>query len=144
QSWKYVNLHINRDQDHPQLDAAPDITIILWKLWKSLGLPRLETVSPSAISTRGWPVKLTWELGCNVTYWGINISTTACVADFQLNLLDFKCIRQLGHMDLSINVICYCVHSDASTTSFTAEMMGQCFPRHFKKVLIYVITLRRY
>ncbi|KAM3187957.1 hypothetical protein ACTXT7_001279 [Hymenolepis weldensis] len=73
-------------------------------MWKSLGGSKLEPISLSEITFQQ-----------------------------ELNLISgLDWLGQLDLLDLPTNGVCYRVHSATSTTSFTAEMMGQCFSEAFQ------------
>lgn len=83
---KYMNLHINGQQTRLKLDTTPDITIILRKLWNSLGHPKRESVFLYAVSACGGSVKLTEKLIRNVKYCDTCISATGHIAKSKINL----------------------------------------------------------
>lgn len=93
-----------------KLDIISDITIASRKLWKSLGRPKQQLVSLSPKCACGGSVKLNGKLSCSLTYWNINISTTAYIADSLFNLLTLDWLGQFGLLDLFINIICYTHH----------------------------------
>ncbi|VDL81062.1 unnamed protein product [Schistocephalus solidus] len=102
---KFVDILLNGHAVCPQLDTAPDITLISERLWQSLGSPTKQQTSQSATSTCGGLVRLMGQLQCCVSFGGTIINAICYVTKSNLNLLGLDWIEQLGLFDMPLSVV---------------------------------------